>query len=85
MEQTTRKEHYSIQQKIFKLNKQAEKYTKPGFDNLGTPEQTNKKGGLGGLFKSVVGKISGKPTMSEGEIYAEIKSFEKKLKTVDQL
>ena len=50
---------------------------------MGAPESTGKKGKLGGLFKSVVGKISGKPSMSEGEIYAEIKSFEKKLKTVD--
>lgn len=38
---------------------------------------------MSGMFKSVIGKISGKPSMSEGEIYAEIKSFEKKLKTVD--
>lgn len=58
----------------------------PGFDTP-TPEASQKKGGITSIFKSIkgatLGKISGKPVMSEKALFAEIKSFERKLKTVD--
>ena len=37
------------------------------------------------MFKSIAKKISGKNEMTEKQIYAAIKSAEKKLKCVDQL
>jgi hypothetical protein len=85
MENSTRKEHYSMQQKIYKLNQQVEKFTKPGYDSKSLEGDTTKQGRVSGMFKAVVGKISGAPKQSEQEIYAEIKSCEKKLKTIDQL
>ena len=85
LELTTRKEHYSLQQKINKLNNDAQKLQSISPTLVDPTQQAVKKqAGPVKLIKNFVGKLYGS-TMTEKEIYLEIKAQEKKLKVVDQL
>ena len=84
LEQTTRKEHYSLQQQINKLNKEAENFSNSASEMDAFSAVEKKKSGPN-FLKKIANKIQGKSGMTEQQIYAAIKSTEKKLKIVDQL
>lgn len=83
LEQFTRKEHFSLQQEINKLNKEADKFTQIGQSDLDPLIKEKKASGMSGVFKNLGNKLVGKSSKSEKEVYQAIKSHEKKLKIVD--
>lgn len=89
LEQTTRKEHYSLQQEINKLNLEAQSFSKFGATDIDaamglkqSPKNTNT---ISNVFKNIANKFQGKTSMTEKEVYLAIKAAEKKLRVVDQL